>query len=85
MLYQIIDDQLQPVRWVILTVNGRLRRRSNPSLEDCQSAGVAAYEYQPTHAPTYAPETQTISHSYAVIDGSITDVWTVTEVVNGQD
>ena len=78
-MYRIENDNLVPVRFVVLNVNGRLRRRSNPTPADCRAAGVSAYEYVSGTMPEYDPSLQTVSHSYAVVDGAITDVWTVTD------
>ena len=74
MRYNLIDGQ--PKKIDVVTINGR--RISNPSdaLLDANGIGYTRTIIDP---PEVTDETKKLLHTYAIQDGSIVDVWTVTD------
>ena len=74
MRYELIDNQPRPI--TVVTIDGR--RISNPSdaLLDANNIGYTRTVIDP---PEITDETKKLLHSYAIADGSIVDVWTVTD------
>ena len=74
MRYELIDNQPRPI--TVVTINGR--KISNPSdaLLDANNIGYTRTVIDP---PEVTDETKKLLHSYAIEDGSIVDVWSVTD------
>ena len=74
MRYELIDNQPRPI--TVVTINGR--KISNPSdaLLDANNIGYTRTVIDP---PELTDETKKLLHSYAIEDGSIVDVWSVTD------
>ena len=74
MRYELIDNQVKPI--TIVTINGR--KISNPSdaLLDANGVGYVLTHIDP---PEVTDETKKLLHSYAIQNGSIVDVWSVTD------
>ena len=74
MRYELIDNQPRPI--TVVTINGR--KISNPSdtLLDANNIGYTRTVINP---PEVTDETKKLIHSYSIVDGSIIDVWSVTD------
>ena len=74
MRYELIDNQ--PIQISVVTIYGR--RISNPSdaLLDANNIGYTRTVIDP---PEVTDETKKLLHSYAIENGSIVDVWSVTD------
>ena len=73
MRYNLVDGRPQKI--TVATIDGY--KVSNPTDAQLDAAGIG-YFYTPTDPPEVT-ETQKLEHTYAIQDGSIIDVWTVTD------
>lgn len=73
MRYELINNRPQSI--TVVTINGR--RISNPSDELLDANGIGYT--RTTVDPPAITETQKLEHTYAIENGSIIDVWTVTD------
>ena len=74
MRYELIDNQPRPI--TVVTINGR--RISNPS-DELLDANNIGYTRTVIDPPEVTDETKKLLHSYAIENGSIVDVWSVTD------
>ena len=74
MRYNLVDNRPQKI--TVAVIDGM--RVSNPSDAQLDAAGIG-YTYAPTDPPEVTDETKKLNHSYAIQNGSIVDVWTVTD------
>ena len=74
MRYELIDNQ--PRQITVVTINGR--KISNPS-DALLEANNIGYTRTVIDPPEVTDETKKLLHSYAIENGSIVDVWSVTD------
>lgn len=74
MRYQLIDGE--PWKITLVTINGRQISNPSDALLDANNIGYTRTIIDP---PEVTDETKKLLHSYAIENGSIVDVWTVTD------
>ena len=74
MRYELIDNQPRPI--TVVTINGRQISNPSDALLDANNIGYTRTAIDP---PEVTDETKKLLHSYAIQDGSIVDVWSVTD------
>lgn len=74
MRYELINNNPVPIK--VATINGM--RISNPS-DDLLEANNIGYTRTVIDPPEITDETKKLLHSYSIVDGSIVDVWSVTD------
>lgn len=74
MRYELIDNQPRPI--TVVTIDER--RISNPS-DAYLDANNIGYTRTVIDPPEVTDETKKLLHSYSIVDGSIVDVWSVTD------
>ncbi len=73
MRYNLIDNQ--PKKIDVVTINGMTTSNPSDALLDSNGIGYT----RTTIDPPEITDTQKLEHTYAIQDGSIIDVWTVTD------
>lgn len=74
MRYELIENNPVPIK--VATINGM--RISNPS-DELLEANNIGYTRTVINPPEITDETKKLLHSYSIVDGSIVDVWSVTD------